>query len=134
MDAARPVVLVLGPHREAVSGVSTHLNGLFASLLAGEFSLVHFQVGSEGRGKGAVARLARLSTSPLRLASAILARGAAIVHINSSLNARAFWRDLVHMLVAKACGARVLFQVEDDAAAGVLRRPPPARGACATRC
>jgi glycosyltransferase involved in cell wall biosynthesis len=36
----RPVVLVLGPHREAVSGVSTHLNCLFASRLAGAFSLM----------------------------------------------------------------------------------------------
>ncbi len=111
MDAARPVVLVLAPHREAVSGVSTYLNGLFASLLAGEFSLVHFRVGSEGCAQGTVARLARLCTSPLRLASAILARGAAIVHINSSLNAHALWRDLGHLLAAKACGARVLFQV-----------------------
>jgi glycosyltransferase involved in cell wall biosynthesis len=47
----------------------------------------------------------------LRLAAAILTRGAVIVHINSSLNARAYWRDVGHLLVAKACGARVLFQV-----------------------
>lgn len=111
MGAARPVVLILGPHREAVSGVSTHLNGLFASLPAGEFSLVHFQIGSEGRRQGGIARLARLIASPPRLGLAVLAGGAAIVHINSSLNARAFCRDLVHLLVAKACGARVLFQV-----------------------
>lgn len=111
MGAARPVVLVLGPHREAISGVSAYLNALFASQLAGEFALVHFQVGSEGHRQGAAARLARLSAGPLRLAFAILAHGAAIVHINSSLNACAFWRDLGHLLAAKACGARVLFQM-----------------------
>ena len=107
----RPVVLVLGPHRGALSGVSTHVNTLFASGLAEDFCLIHFQVGSEGRAEGGARRLARLIASPLRLAAAILTRGAAIVHINSSLNARAYWRDLGHMLVAKACGARVLFQV-----------------------
>jgi glycosyltransferase involved in cell wall biosynthesis len=111
MGAARPVVLILGPHREAVSGVSTHLNGLFASLLAGEFALVHFQIGSQGRSQGGIARLARLIASPPRLALAVLSRRAAIVHINCSLNARALWRDLAHLLVAKACGAKVLFQV-----------------------
>ena len=44
-----PVALLLGPCREAMSGVSTHLNLLFASRLAEKFRLVHFQVGREGR-------------------------------------------------------------------------------------
>jgi glycosyltransferase involved in cell wall biosynthesis len=107
----KPVVVMLGPDREAVSGVSTHLNILFASRLAKEYSLVHFRVGSEGRPQRPIKRMTRLVTSPLRLAAAILTRGAAIVHINTSLNARAYWRDLCHLLVARACGARVLFQV-----------------------
>lgn len=111
MGAARPVVLILGPHRGAVSGVSAYLNALFASPLAGEFSLIHFQVGSEGRRQSAAARLARIGADPLRLALTVLARGVSIVHINSSFNARAFWRDLGHLLAAKACGARVLFHV-----------------------
>src|SRR5688572_24060619 len=107
----RPVVLVLGPHRDAVSGVSTHLNCLFASRLAEEFSLVHFQVGSEGRTERAIGRLARLVVSPLSLAIAICVRRAAIVHLNTSLNAGAYWRDLVYLIVARSCGARVLYQV-----------------------
>lgn len=107
----RPVVLVLGPHREAVSGVSTHLNFLFASWLAEEFPLVHFQVGSEGRAERRIGRLARLVASPLCLAMAILVRGAAIVHLNTSLNAGAYWRDLAYLIVARSCGARVLYQV-----------------------
>ena len=41
----RPVVLILGPHRAAVSGVSTHLNLLMDSTLGQDFDLVHFQVG-----------------------------------------------------------------------------------------
>jgi len=107
----RPAVLVLGPHRAAVSGVSTHVNTLLASGLAEDFLLIHFQLGSEGLKESRAGQVARLAASPFRLAAAILKRGVAIVHINSSLNARAYWRDLAHMLVAKACGARVLFQV-----------------------
>jgi glycosyltransferase involved in cell wall biosynthesis len=111
----RSVVVVLGPHREAVSGVSTHLNLLLASRLAREFALVHFQVGSEGRAEGRVGRLVRLMASPVQLAIALLARRAAIVHLNTSLNARAYWRDLAYLLVAKACGSRVLYQVHGGA-------------------
>lgn len=111
----RPVALLLGPHRHAVSGVSTHLNLLFASRLADEFSLIHFQVGSEGRNESAVARFVRLLTSPLLLAATVLVHRVAIVHLNTALNARAFWRDLAYLVVAKIFGARVLYQVHGGA-------------------
>jgi glycosyltransferase involved in cell wall biosynthesis len=111
----KPVVLVLGPHREAVSGVSTHLNLLLASPLAEEFSLIHFQVGSEGRTETRAGRLARILVSPLCLALAVLWRRADLVHINTSLNARAFWRDLAYLVVARLCGGRVLYQVHGGA-------------------
>lgn len=111
----RPAVLLLGPSRDAISGVTTHVNALFGSRLAGEFALEHFQVGSEGRSESAAARLLRLALSPFALAAAVLRRGAAVVHLNTSLNAKAWWRDLVYLLVAKACGARVILQVHGGA-------------------
>lgn len=111
----RPVALLLGPHLDAVSGVSTHLNLLLASSLAEEFRLVHFQVGSEGRRERAAGRVLRLALSPLRLAFEILGRNAAIVHLNTSLNARAYWRDLAYLAVARLCGARVVYQVHGGA-------------------
>lgn len=92
-----------------------HLNLLLSSQLAQEFTLVHFQVGSEGRNEGMLARLARLLISPFVLAAIILVRRAAIVHLNTSLNPRAYWRDLVYMAVAKLCGANVLYQVHGGA-------------------
>jgi len=106
-----PVVLLLGPGREAMSGVSAHLNLLFSSTLAARFALVHFQVGSEGRDEGSLARLGRLLASPWMLGATILARRASIVHINTAMNPRAYWRDLAYMIVARLCGARVLYQV-----------------------
>ena len=107
----RPVVLILGPHRAAVSGVSTHLNLLIDSTLADDFDLVHFQVGSEGRDEGALGKLARLLASPFALAATIVFRHVSIVHLNTSLNPRAYWRDLAYLFVSKALGARVLYQV-----------------------
>lgn len=113
--AARPVVLVLGPPLWAPSGVSSHLSSLFASPLAKEFTLVHFRVGNEGRTEGIAGRLLWLLVSPFALAIAIRTRCAAIVHLNTSLNLRAFWRDLAYLIVAKLCGARVLYQVHGGA-------------------
>jgi glycosyltransferase involved in cell wall biosynthesis len=105
------VVVLLGPSRDAISGVTTHLNGLLGSRLATRFDLVHFQVGSEGRREGALGRLARLAASPFLLAATIVRTGAELLHINTSLNAKAYWRDLAYVVVAKLCGARVLYQV-----------------------
>lgn len=107
----RHVVLLLGPSREAISGVTTHLNALFGSRLASLFGLVHFQVGSEGRRENAFTRLLRFVVSPFALAAAIVRHDAEIVHINTSLNAKAYWRDVVYLLAAKLCGARVVYQV-----------------------
>jgi glycosyltransferase involved in cell wall biosynthesis len=107
----RPVVLLLGPHRAAVSGVSTHLNLLMDSTLADEYDIVHFQVGSEGRDEGAIGKVLRLLVSPFFLAASIVFRHVAIVHVNTSLNRKAYWRDLAYLFVSKALGARVVYQV-----------------------
>jgi glycosyltransferase involved in cell wall biosynthesis len=114
----RPQVLLLGPSREAISGVSTHVNALMGSALADAFALGHFRVGSEGRRENALAKLARFVFSPLGLMASVLRHDADVVHINTSLNAKAFWRDLVYLTVARLCGARVVYQVHG----GALRR------------
>ncbi|HEY5899456.1 MAG TPA: glycosyltransferase family 4 protein [Burkholderiales bacterium] len=113
----RQGVVVLGPSREALSGVTTHLNCLLGSRLASRFDLQHFQVGSEGRRENTLGKLARLLASPFGLAAAVLRSDARVVHINTSLNAKAYWRDMVYLVVAKLCGARVLYQVHG----GLLR-------------
>ncbi|HUP96566.1 MAG TPA: glycosyltransferase family 4 protein [Usitatibacter sp.] len=107
----RPVVLLLAPHRSGVSGVCTHLNLLLGSSLGDDFELVHFQVGSEGRREGFLGRWLRLALSPFALFATILFRHVSVVHVNTSLNARAYWRDLVYVLIAKLLRARVLYQV-----------------------
>lgn len=123
----RPVVLLLGPSREAISGVTTHLNALFGSRLAAHFELVHFQVGSEGRKEGALGKLLRFVTSPIALGAAILRHDAELVHINTSLNAKSYWRDLAYLLVGRLCGARVVYQVHGGSLATF--HPPSVRWA-----
>lgn len=110
-NPAPPAILLLGPATHALSGVATHLEILLGSALAERFRLAHFQVGSEGRQEGRIERMWRLLISPWQLASRILRQRIALVHINTSLNRQAFWRDLVYLLVARLCRVRVLWQV-----------------------
>jgi glycosyltransferase involved in cell wall biosynthesis len=116
-----PKALVLGPSLKAISGVTTHVDTLLKSPLRSEFALAHFQVGSEGRSESKLGRLARLFASPFGLAAAILRDRAEIVHLNTSLNAKAYWRDLAYLIVARLCGARVVLQKHGGTLRGFCR-------------
>ncbi len=111
----KKTVMMLGPSTGAVSGVSTHLNQLFHSSLAQEWQLLHFQVGSEGRAESAPRKLWRFATSPLQFAFAVCRSRPAIVHLNTSLEPKSYWRDIVYLVLAKALGRRVLYQVHGGA-------------------
>ncbi len=112
---SRPVIAVLGPRRGAMSGVSTHVDLLMDSGLREDFELVHFPVGGAGRDEGAFGRFLRLLGSPFALFATILFRQVSVVHINTSLDPRAYWRDLAYLAVAKLLRARVLYQVHGGA-------------------
>lgn len=107
--------MLLGPSLDAVSGVTTHLNQLFRCSLARDFQLVHFQVGSEGRQESGLHKLLRLAWSPLQFLQALRVHRPQIVHINTSMEQKSYWRDLAYLLVAKAMGKRVLYQVHGGA-------------------
>ena len=108
-------IVVLGPSLEAVSGVSTHVRMLLASDLSRDYELLHFQVGSEGRRETALQKFTRFALSPLHLALFLQHTGAEIVHLNASLNAKAYWRDLVYSIVARSLGRRVVNQIHGGA-------------------
>lgn len=108
-------VLLLGPSRAAISGVATHLNQIFASSLISEFRLLHFRIGSEGRNEGTVAKVVRFVGSPFALAGRIIADGSDVVHINTSINKKAFLRDLVYVIVAKLLARRIIYQIHGGA-------------------
>ena len=107
----RHKVLLLGPSIAAVSGVSTHVRQIMASSIAVEFDLEHFQVGSEGRYETGVAKFLRFLLSPIFLVIIIVRRRTEIVHINTSLNFKAFWRDFVYLLLVKLLARKAIYQV-----------------------
>lgn len=83
---------------------------LFGSSLAQRYDLMHFQVGREGRVEGKLQRAARFVFSPVQLAIFLLRHQPRIVHINTSMSLKAFWRDLTYLLVARTLGCRVVNQ------------------------
>ncbi len=108
-------VAILGPSLTAVSGVSTHLKQLFGSPLANQVRLLHFQVGSEGRRENSVQKLARFVWSPLSFAVFLLRHRPQIVHLNTSLEPKSYWRDIAYLLVARILGRKVVYQVHGGA-------------------
>jgi glycosyltransferase involved in cell wall biosynthesis len=116
--AGGPRVLLLGPARSAVSGVSTHLNQLFESTLSQRFRLSQFQVGSEGRAEGRAGSLLRLITGPLGFALCLIRSRPRIVHINTSLEPKSYWRDIVFLALAKVMRRKVVYQVHGGALPG----------------
>lgn len=108
-------ICLLGPSLAAVSGVTTHLNQLFGSVLARECQLLHFQVGSEGRTESAGQKLSRFLTSPYALFGLLRRERRLIVHINSSLEPKSYWRDLAYLCVAKLLRKPVVYQVHGGA-------------------
>jgi glycosyltransferase involved in cell wall biosynthesis len=118
LSAAKTRILLLGPSRAAVSGVSTHINQLFESELSSQFHFEHFQVGSEGRNEGRVGVLLRVITSPFALAGCIIRFRPLIVHINTSFEPKGYWRDLIYLIVARALGRKVVYQIHGGALPG----------------
>ena len=105
-------VLVAGPSLHAISGVSTHVNLLLAAAWSDvsddALTLTHFQVGSEGRNEGPAVRIARLMLSPWQLAACLVARRIDILHLNTSLDPKPYWRDAAYLGVARLLGRRVI--------------------------
>lgn len=113
--STRRKIVVFGPSLDAVSGVSTHVRMLFASDLARDYDLLHFQVGSEGRRENALRKAMRFAYSPFQLAFFLLRTGAEAVHMNVSLEPKSYWRDLVYSIVARLLGRRVVNQIHGGA-------------------
>jgi glycosyltransferase involved in cell wall biosynthesis len=106
-----PTVLLCGPDRSAVSGVATHLNQLFDSSLADAYRMHQFQVGSEGRQESRFRKAVRYATSPIAFLSMLMRLKPEIVHLNTSFEFNAYWRDLAYLLTARALGRRIVYQV-----------------------
>lgn len=128
MKEKKPSVLLLGPSASAVGGGPTHMRHLLRSPLAATYDLVHFEVGSRGRESPSSeeswwVRSVRLAISPFHLAWAVLCKSPAVLHVNVSLNYKAFWRDALYVMVGKLLGRRIVYQIHGGSVDQFCGRP-----------
>jgi glycosyltransferase involved in cell wall biosynthesis len=114
-ELKKALVLLCGPPLSAVGGGPTHIRNMLASPLQNDYRLVHFESGSRGvespaRDEGMPFKAFRIVTSPFVLGWKIMRLRPAIVHLNSALDHKAFWRDLVYLLVCKILFRKVVLQ------------------------
>lgn len=112
----KTAVLLCGPPLSALGGGPTHMRNLMVSPLKDCYTLEHFESGSRGTESPAPdetlrAMVWRLAISPFALTWRIARLGPAVVHLNSALNRKAFWRDLVYLLVSKLLFRKVIYQI-----------------------
>jgi len=109
-------VVLMGPSTRAVSGVSTHIRQLSGSALRESIKFLHFQVGSEGRAVNTALRTAvRFLFGPVAFGSFLMRHRPDVVHINTSLVLKSFWRDLLFLVVAKLFRCKVVYQIHGGA-------------------
>ena len=109
-------VFVCGPPLSAVGGGPTHVRNMLASSLSERYDLVQFEIGSRGRESPAteekpIAQILRLVWSPVHLIWRIIRIRPALVHLNTSLNHKGFWRDVVYLLISKVLRRKVIIQI-----------------------
>jgi len=113
---AKTTVVLCGPPVSALGGGPTHIRNLLNSPLTNRFHLVHFEAGSRGiespaKDESLFAMVARLAASPWALAWCIWRSRPAVVHINSAMDNKAFWRDCIYLAVCKLFRCPVVFQL-----------------------
>jgi glycosyltransferase involved in cell wall biosynthesis len=109
--ADRPRIVITGPPVHALSGIATHVNLLLGSSVCRRFMLTHLCAGGEGLVEGSARRLFRRLRTPLRLFMILVTWRPAILHINTSLNARSLPRDTALLLIAWLSRCPVVWQV-----------------------
>ena len=104
------------------------MRNLIASALSDRYTIIHCESGSRGtespaRDEGASAKIFRVITSPFALATFIARFWPAVVHLNSAIDHRAFWRDLVYLFVSKLFGRKVVLQLHGGSLAEFCGTP-----------
>src|SRR5688572_27792892 len=123
--AERPRIVITGPPAHALSGIATHVNLLLGSSVRRGFTLAHLCAGGEGLVEGSARRILRRLGTPVRLLMMLVTWRPAILHINTSLNARSLPRDTALLLVAWLTRCPVVWQVHGGSSIVELERNQP---------
>jgi len=123
---SKATILLCGPPVSAVGGGPTHIKNMLASPLKDHYSILHFLSGSRGTESPAkdepmFGKIFRILVSPLQLVWQVARSWPHVVHLNSAMDHKAFWRDVVYLLVCKLLRRKVVFQLHGGSLRGLCR-------------
>ena len=110
-------VAILGPAFPSIGGIATHVENLFHSSLNDAFSLIFIRTMSRKHGhpdyiiEKVWMKIFRILKDLFILNRILMTKRPDLVHINSSLNSGAFWRDALYILSCKIWRRRILLQL-----------------------
>ncbi len=112
----KPGILILGPLPPVIGGISTHVDHLLRPPLRDQYSLAVLQTMSRKHGnetyesENIILKIAQIGLDAFALIIFLSRKKPGLVHINSSFNSGAFWRDALYLLICKVFRKPVLMQ------------------------
>ena len=109
-------VLLLGPSRSSVSGVVTDTPiNCSNQRCPGASASFNSKWAARVAPPVLLRTLVRLATSPFAFTASLVRFRPHIVHVNTSLEPKSYWRDIVYLALAKAVRRKVVYQVHGGA-------------------
>jgi glycosyltransferase involved in cell wall biosynthesis len=121
----RPRIVITCPPFQAVSGVANHVSLLLDSAAAHRFAFEHLCTGGGELVETIGGRVLRHVRTPVRLLTILVTRRPALLHINSSLDARALPRDTLLLFMAWLMRCPVIWQVHGGRSVLELEQSQP---------
>jgi len=110
-------IVILGPLPPAIGGVATYIQYILASPLRKQYDFIPVRTMSRKHGTTDYHReknwrkILRILSDFLNFISILMKESPQLVHINSSFNSGAFWRDAIYLAGAKAMGRKIFLQL-----------------------
>jgi glycosyltransferase involved in cell wall biosynthesis len=121
----RPTIIITGPPARAVSGISTHVSLLLDSAVAHRFAFERLCAGGGELVETIAGRVLRHVRTPVRLFTMLVTGRAALLHINTALDARALPRDMLLLFMACLTRCPVIWQVHGGRSVLELEQSQP---------
>lgn len=109
--------MILGPLPPVIGGIATHMDYLLGGPLKEKFNLIPVQTMSRQHGSAnyhtepIAKKVAQILSDAWQELRTLLKQQPDLVHVNSSFNSGAFWRDALYVLIARLCNKPVFLQM-----------------------
>ncbi|WP_197471678.1 MULTISPECIES: glycosyltransferase family 4 protein [Methylomonas] len=104
-------ILLTGNQLGTASGIATHLENLISAFHGSDCQFIHFCTGSPISNETKLGKSLRLFLGPLRFVMVLFRERPGLVHINTSMDNKGFFRDSIFVALSKVLGRPVVLQL-----------------------